>query len=259
MVNVCVLRCVGTVRSQSSAAVGEESMRRNIRRQAGAQVAADADRRHLLGAFLLLPFATKKRKPAKKAATKSPTTKSPTTIAVATSLAPPLTLAPANTPGTTAPSPVAPTATSPALAFTTTLTAADVAARNGASIAVPEARAFLVGLTPERVAAVRGLLPAALAPSLDLGVLAVSTTCTHMGCTTALCASSGWWECPCHASRFDSLGFRRSGPAPAGLGYVPVTAGPDGKLTLDARSTIPGVSAATPFVAADAVGPACAS
>jgi Rieske Fe-S protein len=211
-----------------------------------------ASRRSVVQGFLLVPFAARKKPKKRKVSAK------PTTVATATTLAaqPPLTLAPAapsSVPAAGSPTPT----TTTAAPVTTALTAAELVAKPGTPVAVPQARAFVVGLSPDRVAALRSVLPSSLSSSLDLGVLGVSTVCTHQSCPTTLCASSGWWECACHGSRFDALGFRRAGPAPRGLDYLALSASPDGKLIVDARSVIPGVAADTASVAPDASGPMC--
>ncbi|MDF1564415.1 MAG: ubiquinol-cytochrome c reductase iron-sulfur subunit [Deltaproteobacteria bacterium] len=47
----------------------------------------------------------------------------------------------------------------------------------------------------------------------DEGLLALSRTCTHLGCTLAPAAGGEGLACPCHRSRFDAAGQPLSGPA----------------------------------------------
>ena len=51
----------------------------------------------------------------------------------------------------------------------------------------------------------------------DGGFLALSRTCTHLGCTVPWVAEEGRFVCPCHASAFDIRGEVVSPPAPRAL------------------------------------------
>lgn len=43
----------------------------------------------------------------------------------------------------------------------------------------------------------------------------------HLGCRNNFCASSGWWENPCHGERYNLIGEHQSGPSPRGLDRYP--------------------------------------
>ncbi len=51
----------------------------------------------------------------------------------------------------------------------------------------------------------------------DGGFLAISRKCTHLGCAVPWIAERKQFECPCHASIFDSTGDVLKSPAPRAL------------------------------------------
>lgn len=57
----------------------------------------------------------------------------------------------------------------------------------------------------------------------DGGLIAISSTCTHLGCTVQFKATDNRFECPCHASAFNKQGEVLSPPATRALDYFPVT------------------------------------
>ena len=68
--------------------------------------------------------------------------------------------------------------------------------------------------------------------SFKEGMAAVSTVCPHLGCIVTSEAEGGY-TCPCHGSKFDSVGSVTGGPAPRGLIWVEISMGPDGRLVVD--------------------------
>jgi len=69
------------------------------------------------------------------------------------------------------------------------------------------------------------------------GIAAVSTVCPHLGCLVKR-EESGEFVCPCHGSKFDSLGNVLTGPPPRGLVWVEVSLGPDGRLIVDTEREV---------------------
>jgi cytochrome b6-f complex iron-sulfur subunit len=57
----------------------------------------------------------------------------------------------------------------------------------------------------------------------DGGFLAVSSKCTHLGCTVQYRVNNHRFECPCHASAFNNKGEVLSPPANRALDYFPVS------------------------------------
>jgi Rieske Fe-S protein len=65
------------------------------------------------------------------------------------------------------------------------------------------------------------------------GYYALSSTCTHLGCTIGL--GEEQFDCPCHGSQFDLGGRVLQGPAAAPLPGYQVTLSEDGRLVIDRR------------------------
>ena len=117
-------------------------------------------------------------------------------------------------------------------------------------------------VTPEAVPEVGVLeVPAARAylTKVNDEVIALSEKCTHLGCRTPFCASSGRFECPCHGSVFNRAGDYAAGPAPRGLDRYAVEVGDDGLLYIDTGTTIDGQPPGSQTIDETPLGPACAS
>ncbi len=56
----------------------------------------------------------------------------------------------------------------------------------------------------------------------DGGMLAISRKCTHLGCAVPWIEERNQFECPCHASIFDSHGSVLKSPAPRALDLYPI-------------------------------------
>ena len=69
------------------------------------------------------------------------------------------------------------------------------------------------------------------------GVYAVSSLCTHAGCSVH--AAGGAFECPCHGSAFDLGGAVTAGPAKLPLRHFEVRESqPGGSLVVDLGKTV---------------------
>ena len=113
---------------------------------------------------------------------------------------------------------------------------------------VPEARAYLVR-TGE-------IAPLEVVDGPALVVSALSQRCPHQGCKVPWCASSQWFECPCHGAMFNRIGERRAGPAPRGMdSYAVVVRG--GRLVIRTGKTFPGAALGTDTIRQLAAGPHC--
>ncbi|HSO49158.1 MAG TPA: ubiquinol-cytochrome c reductase iron-sulfur subunit [Acidimicrobiia bacterium] len=76
---------------------------------------------------------------------------------------------------------------------------------------IPEARAYLVPAPAQLSEQFEGLSVAAE------GLMALFQRCVHLGCRVPWCAPSQGFECPCHGSKYNSIGEYFGGPAPRNL------------------------------------------
>lgn len=65
------------------------------------------------------------------------------------------------------------------------------------------------------------------------GFYALSTVCTHLGCTPRWLSSEQKFKCPCHGSGFYDSGVNFEGPAPRPLERVKITIADDGQIEVD--------------------------
>jgi cytochrome b6-f complex iron-sulfur subunit len=64
-------------------------------------------------------------------------------------------------------------------------------------------------------------------------IYALSTTCTHLGCTPNWLEREEKFKCPCHGSGFKISGVNFEGPAPRPLERWAISIGEDGQLLVD--------------------------
>jgi len=67
----------------------------------------------------------------------------------------------------------------------------------------------------------------------DGGMYALSTTCTHLGCTPNWLAAEQKFKCPCHGSGFYITGINFEGPAPRPLERFRISLAEDGQVLVD--------------------------
>ena len=65
------------------------------------------------------------------------------------------------------------------------------------------------------------------------GMYALSTTCTHLGCTPNWLAAEQKFKCPCHGSGFYITGINFEGPAPRPLERHRIYLAEDGQVVVD--------------------------
>ena len=64
-------------------------------------------------------------------------------------------------------------------------------------------------------------------------IYALSTTCTHLGCTPNWLEREQKFKCPCHGSGFYITGINFEGPAPRPLERWAIGIGDDGQIVVD--------------------------
>ncbi|MEK8023212.1 MAG: ubiquinol-cytochrome c reductase iron-sulfur subunit [Candidatus Hydrogenedentota bacterium] len=64
-------------------------------------------------------------------------------------------------------------------------------------------------------------------------MFALSTVCTHLGCTPNWLAGEGKFKCPCHGSGFRRTGINFEGPAPRPLERYKIVMADDGQIFVD--------------------------
>ena len=67
----------------------------------------------------------------------------------------------------------------------------------------------------------------------EVGIYALSTICTHLGCTPNWLEAESKFKCPCHGSGFYASGINFEGPAPRPLERVGVSLAEDGQVLID--------------------------
>ena len=65
------------------------------------------------------------------------------------------------------------------------------------------------------------------------GIYALSTTCTHLGCTPNWLVAEQKFKCPCHGSGFRKTGINFEGPAPRPLERYRIVLSDDGQIIVD--------------------------
>ena len=87
-------------------------------------------------------------------------------------------------------------------------------------------------------------------------IYALSQKCPHLGCRVPYCDSSGWFECPCHGSKYDIGGEWIEGPAPRGMDRFDLKI-VGGNLIADTSTVIDGPARGAKRWYSPAKGPSC--
>lgn len=115
---------------------------------------------------------------------------------------------------------------------------------------IPEARAYVVPAPSTLSEAYEGR-------SVEAGgVMALFQRCVHLGCRVPWCGPSQGFECPCHGSKYNSIGEYNAGPAPRNLDRFTVELNPFNELIIHTGTIIQTPRALEPSVEYPQ-GPSC--
>lgn len=123
---------------------------------------------------------------------------------------------------------------------------------------VPQARAWVTEYPKEAIAKARAVYggQSSVMAGIEAGVIALYQKCPHLGCRVPECASSQWFECPCHGSSYNRVGEKKAGPAPRGMDRFGVSVN-NGVLVIDTGSVFGGPPIGTNTTGQEAEGPHC--
>lgn len=88
------------------------------------------------------------------------------------------------------------------------------------------------------------------------GLMALYQRCPHLGCRVPFCATSQWFECPCHGSKYNAAGEYKLGPAPRGMDRMVMTVD-GGTMTVDTGNIVLGPARGTNTTGQNPEGPFC--
>ena len=122
----------------------------------------------------------------------------------------------------------------------------------------PSARSWLTHYPSDALPKAEAVYaPAIYAGMNDYGLVALYQKCPHLGCRVPSCASSGWFECPCHGSQYNQVGEKKAGPAPRGMDRFAISVDASGTLSIDTSTVYTGPVIGTNTTGQEAQGPHC--
>ncbi len=120
----------------------------------------------------------------------------------------------------------------------------------------PEAKMWITQYPAAALDKAKKIYSDAELAGMEAGVITLYQKCVHLGCRVPECATSQWFECPCHGSRYNQVGEQKRGPAPRGLDRFAMTVS-NGNLTADTGTIILGPPIGTNTTGQEAEGPHC--
>jgi cytochrome b6-f complex iron-sulfur subunit len=124
----------------------------------------------------------------------------------------------------------------------------------------PEARMWVTeypSTALEKAKKVSAYTPPVIA-GMEAGFVFLYQKCVHLGCRVPNCATSQWFECPCHGSQYNRVGEKKGGPAPRGLDrFTPEIAGDLISVNTSTSGIVLGPPIGTNTTGQEAEGPHC--
>ena len=96
----------------------------------------------------------------------------------------------------------------------------------------PSARTWITEYPSDALPKARAVYDESILAGMEQGIVALYQKCPHLGCRVPSCATSQWFECPCHGSQYNRVGEKKAGPAPRGMDRFPVTIGANGDVVV---------------------------
>jgi cytochrome b6-f complex iron-sulfur subunit len=127
---------------------------------------------------------------------------------------------------------------------------------NDGFLYVAEGRMWLTAYPTSAIEKAKAVYPQPVLNSLEAGVAVLYQKCPHLGCRVPECATSQWFECPCHGSQYNQAGEKKGGPAPRGMDRF-VTSVDGDVLSVDTGTVVQGPPIGTNTTGQEAEGPHC--
>jgi len=119
-----------------------------------------------------------------------------------------------------------------------------------------DSQTYVTNYPSDAIDAARAVYDPALLPGMEAGFVALWQKCPHLGCKVPACATSQWFECPCHGSKYNQAGEKRAGPAPRGMDRFPIAIDSD-NFTVDTGAVKLGPAIGTDTTAQGPEGAFC--
>lgn len=120
----------------------------------------------------------------------------------------------------------------------------------------PEGRMWITAYPAPALEKARAVYSPPELNAMDAGLVPLYQKCPHLGCRVPSCATSKWFECPCHGSQYNQVGEKKGGPAPRGMDRFAATVDGD-TLVVDTGTVITGPPIGTNTTGQEAQGPHC--